>query len=284
MSHLLLSLAAKTARLLPMSVKKRLYNLGPISQLLRSALNKAAPSGLTEVTVAAGALAGVRLFVNLKTEKDYWLGTYEAELQRSVGDLAEKGTVAYDVGANIGYITLLLARALGMKGKVYAFEALPTNIERLRANVAMNPDFSRVEIIPQAVMNDENPVRFLVHSSGAMGKAEGSPGRQERYEETITVPGISLDTFVFEQGYPAPQLIKLDIEGGEVFALPGMYRVLEEARPLILLELHGPEAAQVAWKILTAAGYKLYWMRSGYPTILTPQALGWNTYVIARPS
>ncbi len=75
----------------------------------------------------------------------------------------------------------------------------------------------------------------------------------------------------------------MDIEGGEVLALPGMRRLLVEARPLILLELHGPEAARLVWDTLSAAGYRLCQMAPGYPQILSLDALDWKAYLVAMP-
>ena len=112
-------------------------------------------------------------------------------------------------------------------------------------------------VIDRAVTQATGPVRFLVHASGGMGKVAGSAGREDRYESEVTVPGISLDEFVYGQGNPPPQVVKMDIEGGEVLALPGMQRVLTEARPLMLMELHGPEFSRAAWETLTAAGYEI---------------------------
>jgi hypothetical protein len=74
----------------------------------------------------------------------------------------------------------------------------------------------------------------------------------------------------------------MDIEGGEVLAIPGMQRLLVEQRPLLLLELHGPEAARVAWDCLAAAGYRIYEMSPGYPLIPSLSDLNWKAYVIAR--
>ena len=75
----------------------------------------------------------------------------------------------------------------------------------------------------------------------------------------------------------------MDIEGGEVLALPGMRRVLAEARPLMLMELHGPESSRVAWETLTAAGYEIRWMRRGYPVVPSLEALGRKAYIVAKP-
>ncbi|MBN2503162.1 MAG: FkbM family methyltransferase, partial [Anaerolineales bacterium] len=186
MPNPILTLAARTARLLPNALKQALYKIDPLARLLRGVLNRAAPEGLSTVSVAAGMLTGAQLQLNLQAEKDYWLGTYEPELHAAITAHVQPGMTAYDVGANIGYISLGLARAVGTEGLVWAFEALPANQQRLRANVALNPDL-KVNVVPQAVTGQSGPVDFLVHASGEMGKAAGSAGRQESYAETITV-------------------------------------------------------------------------------------------------
>jgi FkbM family methyltransferase len=204
-------------------------------------------------------------------------------MQSTLGELIQPGMTVYDVGANVGYVTLMLAKLTGAQGKVYAFEALPDNVERLRRNVELNGFGDRVSIFPGAVAAGAGEVKFLVHSSGGMGKAAGSAGRDEHYQREITVPGISLDEFVFAQGNAPPQAVKMDIEGGEVLALPGMKRVLAEARPLMLMELHGPESARAAWEALTAAGYSLCEMKPGYPRVPSLGALNWKAYLVALP-
>ena len=236
-----------------------------------------------EVKVAAGDLAGFTILLDMQVDKDYWLGTYEPELQAALRQLIPPGAVIYDVGANIGYVSLLLAKAAGEAGKVFAFEALPSNVDQLRRNVALNAMEKRVTVIDRAVTRATGPVRFLVHASGGMGKVAGSAGREDRYESEVTVPGISLDEFVYGQGNPPPQVVKMDIEGGEVLALPGMRRVLTQARPLMLMELHGPESSRAAWETLTAAGYEICWMRPGYPAVPALEALGWKAYIVAKP-
>lgn len=282
MGNLWLSAAAWLARLLPQGCKQAIYRIGPLARGIRRALNRAAPHGITPVTIAAGDLAGYTLALDLQSEKDYWLGTYEPELQWAVRTLVQPGMVAYDVGANIGYVSLLLARRVGPQGWVYAFEALPDNLDRLRQNVAYNPLGERIVVVSGAVTEQRGTIRFLVHASGGMGKAEGSAGRPESYPTSISVDGFSLDEFVYAEGHPAPQVVKMDIEGGEVLALPGMRRLLRTARPLILLELHGPEATQKAWEVLSEAGYRLAFMRPGFPAILSPANLPWKAYVVAK--
>jgi FkbM family methyltransferase len=283
MKQFFLNLAALAAKLLPAPFKQAIYKIKPLARLIRGGLNRAAPTGLSQVKIAAGDLAGYTLLLDMQTEKDYWLGTYEPDLQAALHELVQPGAVIYDVGANIGYVSLLLAKAAGETGKVYAFEALPDNAERWRKNVELNGLSARMNLYAGAVTRAAGPVRFLVHASGGMGKAVGSAGRADQYQTEIEVPGISLDEFVYGQGNPPPQVVKMDIEGGEVMALPGMHRVLAEARPLMLMELHGPESARTAWETLTAAGYEIHWMRHGFPVVPSLEAMGWKAYIVARP-
>jgi FkbM family methyltransferase len=283
MQNFLLSFAAFAARILPNSFKQAIYKVKPLARIIRGGLNRAAPTGLVEVKIAAGDLAGYTILLDMQMDKDYWLGTYEPELQSAIRQLIPPGAVIFDVGANIGYVSLLLAKAAGEAGRVFAFEALPSNVDQLHCNIALNSMEKLVTVIDRAVTQAPGPVRFLIHASGGMGKVAGSAGRQDNYESEITVPGISLDEFVYGQGNPPPKVVKMDIEGGEVLALPGMRRVLTEARPLMLMELHGPESCRAAWETLTESGYEICWMRSGHPVIPSLEALGWKAYIVARP-
>jgi hypothetical protein len=81
MKKFILSVAAFFARILPVPVKKAIYKMGPVARFVRSSLNKASPVGLSEVEIAAGGLAGMPMLLNMQDEKDFWLGTYEPEME-----------------------------------------------------------------------------------------------------------------------------------------------------------------------------------------------------------
>ncbi len=280
---MLLSLASFLSRLLPLPLKRALYRLGPVTRAIRRALNRAAPAGLTEIEIAGGDLRGWRMALDLRAEKDYWLGTYEPALQAAIRRWVQPGWTVYDVGANVGYVSLLLARAVEQAGRVFAFEALPANQERWRRNAALNALGARCRLVPAAVTGTSGTTRFLIGPSDDTGKAAGSAGRHLAYAESLEVPALSLDDFVYAQGNPPPNLVKMDIEGGEVLALPGMTRLLREAAPRLFLELHGPESARAAWETLTAAGYTLCRMQPGYPRLPSLEALDWKAYLVGLP-
>lgn len=283
MQNMLLKIAAQAARSLPKNWIQVIYNNPRLAGMIRGQLNRAAPQGLVPVQIAAGGLQGVTLELDLQTEKDYWLGVYEPQLQQAIQELINPGWIIYDVGANIGYISILLAKAVSPSGQVHAFEALPDNFARVQMNIQLNSLQGIISPVHAAVIDETKPVTFLVGPSNGMGKVSGSAGRQEViYEHSLTVPGLSLDDYVYEQGHPAPNVVKMDIEGGEVLALPGMRRILENAHPLMLLELHGPESAEAAYTILTNYGYRLSMMLPGYPEVTAVADLDWKAYLIAR--
>ncbi len=283
MKSKLINIIAKISGRLPTPIKRSIYQLGPISNFIRQVLNRLAPTGFTEISISGGELVGMKMKLDLQTEKDYWLGTYEVDLQAAVRSLVQPGWVAFDVGANIGYITLLLSRFVGPEGFVFSFEALPTNLTRLQETIGLNSLYERVSVFQGAVSEQSQPIQFLIGPSGAMGKTVGSAGRAEGHSTKLDVSGIALDDFVFKAGNSPPQVIKMDIEGGEVLALKGMPRILVEIRPLILLELHGPEAARVSWEILTAHNYQICQMTTGFPEVHSLDELDWKSYLIARP-
>lgn len=283
-NNFLLNIAAWAAATLPATVKKTLYKIPFLASFLRRSLNKAAPTGINPVKIVGGILEGLQIALDMQIEKDYWLGTYEPDLQAAAEHFIHSNMTVYDVGANIGYITLIASQLNSPAGKVFSFEALPANIERLKQNISLNQLESRVTIQHTAVVDTSKKVTFHVHQSGAMGKAAGSAGREERYQQSIEVSGIALDDFVFKQHQPKPDLIKLDIEGGEGMALAGMPRILKETRPIFLIELHGQQAAYKVWEQLTANQYSLHQMQQGYPQVNSLRELDWKAYVVALPA
>jgi len=284
LDRITLKSAAIAARLLPPSIKRAIYQHPRLARLIRNQLNQAAPKDLMQVQIAAGYLSGRSLILDLQTEKDYWLGTYEPELQAAIQDWVKPGMVVYDIGANIGYITLMMAQATGQTGHVFAFEALPANEKRLIENIALNDYQDRITVLNYAVIDTPRKIRFWIGPSDDMGKVEGSAGREEiAYQDSILVDGISLDWFIHGLKNPDPHLIKIDIEGGEVLAVHGMKRILTETRPIVLVELHGPQAGQITWEVLNNCGYEIRRMEKGYPKVPSFNELDWKSYLIALP-
>lgn len=274
---------ASISRALPTGLKQKLTALPVVSSFIREALNATVEDGLSVVEITAGSLKGYKIELDMKKEKSRWLGTYEPELEQALINHVKPGMVAYDVGANIGYVTMWLSKFVGLAGKVYCFEPLPANAKRIRANIALN-QLANVVLFEAAVIDREKPVIFHEHDSVGMGKAEGSAGRTDQdYKNSFEVRGLCLDDLVYSEGIPAPSIIKIDIEGGEVLALPGMLRLLREEKPILMMELHGPESERVTWDLLTGNGYSLYSMQDDSLRLTSIDQLKWKAYLIALP-
>ena len=129
--NLALNLASYVSKIVPASFIKYFYKSPTLSTIIRRSLNKFAPEGIHQVSIAAGVNEGLEMFLDLQTEKDYWLGTYEPELQQAVDLLVKPGQIIFDIGANIGFVTLMFARLTGEMGHVYAFEALTKKYKSL---------------------------------------------------------------------------------------------------------------------------------------------------------
>lgn len=264
-----------------MRTRQGLYRLGPFTRWLRQTLNRAAPSGLHPVVIAGGELEGFRLLLDLQVDKDLWLGTYEPEIQQVIREVVRPGMTAYDLGANIGYVTLLLARAVGERGKVVAVEPLASNVERLREAVRLNRLENRVVVVPKAISAGRGRGRFLVHASPGMGRLDQAPGRSEGYEGAVEVEIVSMDELVEKDGLPVPDVVKVDVEGAEGLALEGMRGILHKTAPILLVEVHNAKAGRVVWSQLTSAGYALFDLGRGR-RVESPAALESKVQLLAR--
>jgi FkbM family methyltransferase len=159
--------------------------------------------------------------------------------------LARPGMCVFDVGANIGYYTLLAARAVGPTGLVCAFEPEPHNFALLARNVAEN-GFSNVRLVHAAVSDREGVTRlhlddanFGAHSFDA-GSVPTSSGR------SLEVRTVRLDDYAAEaRGFGAGVLVKIDVQGAEALVVGGALSLLELPAVALLLEIW-PEALERA--------------------------------------
>ncbi len=208
------------------------------------------------VPILIGPLKGKRLpkSIALQYFQMLW-GDYEPEVVVNLLSLVKPWSIAYDVGANVGYLTLALARGLE-KGRIYAFEPLPENQVILREMIASNNLETKVMVISKALSNLDGQQNLYLNRSPSMGFLEAAlDGQKVNDLAKMMVDTSTLDTFVFEKLNPAPDILKIDVEGGELLVLEGGLRTLKEFRPRILIEIHGSRNAQKIWDLLEELPY-----------------------------
>lgn len=149
------------------------------------------------------------------------------------------GDVVVDIGANIGYYTLIFARLVGPEGKVYAFEPDPANFELLRANVAAN-GYENV-VLEQKAVSDRLGETKLHLSPGNMGDHRLYDSKDGR--RAILVEVVKLDDY-FKCSKPEIDFIKMDIQGSEPGAFSGMFSIVQNNANLKLATEFWPAGLQ----------------------------------------
>jgi len=163
------------------------------------------------VRVVQGPLRGKRWIAG-SSNHGCWLGSYEAAKQRKAVELVRPGMVCWDVGANVGFYTLLFAELVGPQGKVFAFEPLGRNVDLLRRHVEIN-GYRNVRIFPCALADFDGEVSFDPGPNPSIGRiAPSGP---------LRVPCARADTLLATGEVEAPDVIKIDVEGAEAAVLRG---------------------------------------------------------------
>jgi FkbM family methyltransferase len=212
-------------------------------KLLRLPLQLIGPS--TVVRVLQGPLCGKKWIAG-STVHGCWLGTYErTKVSRFAASLSP-GDIVFDLGANVGLYSLLAAVRVGCAGQVIAFEPLARNLRYLRAHLQLNSAHN-VRVVGKAVSDRTGSGFFRESRSASMGCLSE--------EGTLVVDTITLDDFL-RSGGPAPQCIKIDVEGAEAKVLAGGQETLTRYRPVIFLALHSRSLHELCVEQLQSHGYE----------------------------
>ncbi len=183
-----------------------------------------APPPNAETTLHLDGGAQLRLPPNLPSARRLHAGQYEPEVTRTVRSVIHQGMTFVDVGANIGYYSLVALALVGPAGRVFAFEPAPDAFRYLALNIQHSGAKNAVAI-NKAVADATGTRRFV--SSALEG---GFLARQEwdttlgpqGHEGWIDIQATSLDDYLWDQQWPAVDLVKIDAEGSEARVLRGM--------------------------------------------------------------
>jgi FkbM family methyltransferase len=177
--------------------------------------------------------------------------------------------VIWDCGIYLGFYTAFFARLTGPSGRVVAFEPDPNNLVRTRANVALN-SLHNVDFVHAAIGAPASEATFILsansnsHLPGTyVGADTNSYASIEQQATTIQVRCLGLDQAIASEHIRPPQLIKIDIEGAELEALSYMHELVQQYRPLIVLELHNPQCDAAAWEFAQRENYTLTSLETG---------------------
>ena len=154
-------------------------------------------------------------------------------LTRHFVRLVRPGDCIIDIGANVGYYTMVAAKLVGPKGCVHAFEASPHNFPWLQTNAALNP-VAKIHVHAQAVTDRDGEIEFYTASADRTGYSS-IRNLGDQTGSVAKVPTIALDSMLDD--LPATRLVKIDVEGAELLVFKGMQRLIERDKPFFIFEI-----------------------------------------------
>ncbi|HEY6390471.1 MAG TPA: FkbM family methyltransferase [Bryobacteraceae bacterium] len=204
---------------------------------------------------------GANILVSPEGGLRYWrldLEKVDPTLLHAAAEWVRPGNVIWDVGANVGLFTFAAAGLAGPAGQVLAIEPDAWLASLLRRSAKL-PAAARaqVDVVEAAVSNRIGMSEFVVASRARSSNHLAGFGLSQAgaCREKHQVPTVTLDALL---GFnPAPNLVKIDVEGAEHDLLAGAGRLLTTVRPILLCEVSGHSTAAVT-KILWSAGYTIF--------------------------
>lgn len=192
------------------------------------------------------SLNGYRLKVNASYRMGalvYWRGAHEWAPLFLLRQILKPGMTLYDVGANMGEFTMYAAHLVGSKGRVASFEPMKETFALLQENISLNQYQDRISAFNLALSDKKGEADlFAATEVNTVGSHEDGLhtlfGTQERSSFLHKIQLEKMDEVMTAHQLPPPDVIKMDVEGSELFALKGAAGILKKHHPKIILEFN----------------------------------------------
>jgi FkbM family methyltransferase len=212
-------------------------------------------------------------------QRQMYFGLYDQAEIALMCSILSPGDVFFDIGANVGYYSLVASQIVGASGQIHAFEPIPDNVTRLRSAVQRN-EVKNVTINQMAVGESEGVLDLYIGNESLGNSGWASVVFSGRRPDVVTVPQATMDNYISEHGIKSIRLVKLDIEGAEPEAICGMRSVLKSSNaPDILcevnpwlLERRGLDSRAITLP-LAEHGYRLFSVNRSGQEELDPSSL-----------
>jgi len=176
---------------------------------------------------------------------------WEPHIEKLLRSLIEPGDAVMDIGANIGYFSASLSRAVGEKGRVWSFEPVPPTYRQLCIGRETN-GFAQMTTFPIALGNTTGEITIRFRKD-MMGSASAHLYRDDPDTEAATVAMKRLDDLWAAGEVGLPKLIKIDVEGHERDVIAGALRLITAARPVVVFEYNVAAATAAGWNFMDLA-------------------------------
>lgn len=206
---------------------------------------------------------GIRLSLNLQEYLQSWIyvfGAYELPTVKFIRSYLRPGDLAMDVGGQIGYLSIVMATSADRKTRVLSFEPESDNIQRFKTNTSLN-GLTNVNLVEQAVSDRIGSIRLYLSSDSNAGTHSTIKENTNVSDRYVDIPCTTIDAEVEQRGLQRVDLIKVDVEGGEIDVIKGAINTLKNYQPVVITELG--DALQKA-RGLSTDEFKLFLQEHGF--------------------
>lgn len=194
---------------------------------------------------------------------------YESEHINFVNEVVKDSMAVIDIGAHIGLFSVILAKKVGAKGKVFAFEPTLSTYNLLNKTIEINKINNIVKAEQKAVGDKKGTVKFYVtdieaHNSNSLSNNQRDHGN----ERGVDVEMVSIDEYVKENNIKQVGFVKIDAEGAEYSVLKGMRKTISRDNPTIILALHPDsivnfgDSLKEIWNFIEETGYTAHYQNA----------------------
>ena len=238
------------------------------------------PSKIFNIDLPGVSDGPVKIILDYSKTSQKYIGShlekgiaYEGELFALILRKLKRGDTFIDIGAHVGFFSMIAAKLVGDGGEVYSFEMNPDNYSMLVMNSGLN-NFRNIRPHNWAISNDSGPVQFWVNQDNDGGHSLWDCGRHSFNEKSRLSPqkmvsySIALDHY---DSFNKIHFIKMDVEGAEVLALNGMIDLLKKNLPIVALEINNFGLAQMGHSyrdirvLMDKIGYRCWLIEGGDP-------------------
>lgn len=232
-----------------------------LNKIIRNSCNLFFGSKFRAHKIPFGPLSGKYIYLKPSISPRMFFGINEPGLVNGLQQLIKKNDIIYDIGAHIGYITILCADLVTDSGQIHCFELMPATAEKLQKTIGLN-GLKNCSIHTIGLSNQQGKSTIELGDT-YMGSLDSLASKKsDKQIQTCCI--TTLDSYVQEQAMVQPTLIKMDIEGGEVQALEGAKELLNNSIPLLTIEFHSLALLHAGRNLLSDLGYSIL-LFSGLP-------------------
>jgi FkbM family methyltransferase len=241
--------------------------------------------GARKITIRTNWGSMLEVFFTDVSAFPMYFGNYEEQETQKIVKNVTRGMTAFDIGAHMGYFTLLMAELVGPNGCVFAFEPNPIMYSRLRSNIALNPQLEdgRVKTFPVALGKEKGLSSFFCPILGHEGVGGLKDVQRAPVSKRIHVDVDTLDSIIIKHNIKRLDFLKIDVEGGEYDIFKGSEYVLRELRPTILFEACELNTDPYGYRVfeelhyLEQRGYKVKQAGFSYNFVAVPTSKNENS-------